>query len=193
MKPDTISLFSPRGGKIIILLMALAFGGGYSTSVLFQQRLVDFRSTIPQTSGEVARKAGGTITPTPVPTGDPHGEFIYDNMLIRVNEARLARGLNQLYTDDYLSSIAQKDLKNNCPVVSHENFRENSNNGSFKDYDSVAENLSSGLVTPKDTVDRLLTSPTHADIMIGQSYHWTHIGIGIVTSPVNCVSLIFGR
>lgn len=129
-------------------------------------------------------------TPTP---SDPHVLFTYDNLLIRLNEARLAHGLPQLATDNYLSSEAQKDMINNCPNISHDNFRNAVGKGDFKSYTQVAEDLASGDATPLAAVTGLLNSPTHADIMVGSTYNWTVVGIGVSTTPTNCVSFIFGK
>ncbi len=132
-------------------------------------------------------------TPAPTPTLDPHAAFAYDNMLIRVNEARLAHGLNQLIDDQYLSKQAQVDLMGNCPITSHDNFRKGLASGYFRNYTLVSEDLQSGSLTPLAAVNDLLASPTHADAMVGTSHSWTHVGIGIATSPMNCVSIIFAK
>jgi uncharacterized protein YkwD len=152
--------------------------------------------------GELGHSPAPKATPAvtvqaaqPVPTAapDPHGLFTYDNVLIRVNEARLRAGLPQLYDDQYLSSEAQKDVSQNCPVKSHDYFRKEAAAGDFSKYVQVAEDLASGDLTPTQSVSGLLESPTHADIMVGKENGWTRLGIGIETSPVNCVSLIFGK
>lgn len=134
-------------------------------------------------------------TPTPSPTAnpDPHSEFTYDNLLIRLNEARLAHGLPQLGTDSYLSSEAQKDLIGDCPATGHENFRNEFDKGAFKNYSQVAEAVDSGDVTPLAAIGSLLASPTHADAIIGTTDHWDRVGIGVLTSPANCVSFILGK
>lgn len=162
---------------VVGILSIILFGGGFYT-------------------GYSTHKPSAVLIPqgTPIVTPhDDHPEFNRDNMLIRVNEARLAHGLNQLFDDRYLATQAQKDLVNNCPVTNHTNFGSLFNKGIFKDYSQVAETLNSGEMTPQAAIQAFLDSPTHADILIGQSWDWKYVGIGIVNVPYNCVSLIFGK
>jgi uncharacterized protein YkwD len=124
---------------------------------------------------------------------DSHSEFTFDNVLIRLNEARLAAGLPQLATDSYLSGKAQEDLRGNCPVKNHNSLREKYDRGEFRGYRLVAEDLTSGAGGPQEAINDLLRSPTHADAMVGESWGWRVVGIGILTEPTNCVSLIIGK
>lgn len=158
----------------VIGLMVLAFISGYTLRI---------------TSEDEPRVA--VATPTPTPTPDQYPEFTFDNMLLRMNEARLAANLEQVATDSYLTKYALEDLKNNCPISSHSNFRLWGDLGAFTRYIEVGEVLVSNIDTPQEAMDSFLKSPTHKDTILDPSY--TRVGIGIVTSPVNCVSMIFGR
>ena len=132
---------------------------------------------------------------TPAPTPDPHALFTHDNVLIRLNEARLAVGLPMLGDDPYLDDQAQGDLKDNCPISDtnpHTNFSYKNRAGAFKGYYQAGEDLaSSGSWTPQQAISGLLTSPTHAAMI--NNAEWNVVGIGVSTDPVDCVSLIFGK
>lgn len=129
----------------------------------------------------------------PVATPDARGDWTFDNLLIRLNEARLANGERQLGTDNYLSKYAQQDLDNNCPVTSHSNLRSLADTGVFKNYSGVAEDLGNvaSYATPEIMISTFLASPTHKDILLDSSY--TRVGIGVVDSPTHCVSFIFAK
>lgn len=133
-------------------------------------------------------------TPYPTPSGSEyHTDFTFDNVAIRINEVRLSRGLPQLMTDEYLSKEAQGELIENCPVSSHDNFRENVKSGTFKNYQQVGEVLASQEnMTPLQAVTNFMDSPTHADLIIG-NYGWTMMGIGYTDSPIRCLAVIFGK
>lgn len=132
----------------------------------------------------------------PKETPDPLADFTYSDLLVRMNDTRLAHGLDQIGTDSYLSLEAQKDLAGNCPVNSHDNFEKEFNSGKFTFYKGVAEILTSSAsdtTTPLDALNALLSSPAHADILTNPRYNFKRVGIGVVTSPVNCVSFIFSQ
>lgn len=162
--------------------------GTFVTGLALGLAIGNIRSDVPKVAAPV-------VFPTAAPTAspDPHAAFTLDNVLVRLNEARLAHGLPQLRTDSYLASEARKDLAGNCPVTGHDTFRSNFDKGEFKNYAGVAEDLISGNDTPLGAINGLLGSPTHADIMVGPSYGWTIVGVAVITTPVNCVSLIFGK
>lgn len=163
-----------------IIIFASGFASGYLVKAAAPNDAVTIESTV------------GTATPEATVTPDDHAAFTRDNVLIRMNEARLVRGLPQLSTDIYLEDEAAKDLKNNCPVTSHDNFENNQNDFRYL-YHQVAEILNSGEDTPLEAINSFLASPTHADLMVGTSHNWKEVGISVVTTPVNCVSIIFGK
>lgn len=136
---------------------------------------------------------GQPHTSAPKQAPDQYAAFTYDDMLVRLNDTRLQYGLKQLEDDPYLSARAQQDLQNNCPVTSHDSFRKQYEAGNFKNYNQTSEELQSGAQTPLEAINAILDSPAHRDGLIGQSWGWTKVGIGIVTSPVNCVSIILGK
>lgn len=145
----------------------------------------------PVTPDPVVTQSGGS-TQTVQATPDLYADFTFDNLLVRVNEARLSADLPQLATDSYLARQAEDDLEGNCPVTGHGKFRDKYDQGVFKNYKQVAEVLHSGpRETPKQAIDAFLNSPTHKDILLTESF--TRVGIGFKKGLNNCVSFILGK
>ena len=117
--------------------------------------------------------------------------FTFDNLLIRLNEARLEAGLKRLTTDSFLSKEADDDLVDNCPVTGHERFRAKVDRGVFRAYRQVGEVLSGGARTPQQAIEGLLASPTHKDAILDPSF--ARVGIGLRAGSVNCVAFIIAR
>lgn len=131
------------------------------------------------------------LTATAFQPADDRSAWTNDNLLIRFNEARLAAGLKQLSIDQNLAKYAQADLQGNCPNISHDPFRKLTLTTAFNRYIQVDELLSAGYDTPKLAVAGLLASPTHRDGVLDPSLKY--IGIGLLSTPANCVSFIIGK
>lgn len=181
MKSRTFT-FDKVGKKIVSKLPSFIVGVviGFGGSLLIPRSI--------QTSMPLASPIA-QLSPTVSP--DNHADYTLDNLVIRLNEARISAGLTQLKTDSYLSVYAQQDLVDNCPVVSHDNFRTLYDKGIFKKYNQVGEVLASGQITPQQSVQAFLDSPTHKDVILSPSF--TNVGIGLVAGKVNCVSFIVGN
>jgi uncharacterized protein YkwD len=133
----------------------------------------------------------GTVSLPTSEQKDERAAFTVDNLLIRLNEARLEAGLAQLSKDTYLSQKSLEILEDNCPVTSHKNFDTLYDRGEFKKYSRIGNILNSNVATPKQSVEEFLKSPTHKDILLTKDAEF--IGIGVRTSPVNCVSVLITR
>lgn len=133
-------------------------------------------------------------TPVGYTSSDSSEDFTYQNILTRLNEARLAHGREQLATDTYLTQQAQEMLVGNCPVTTDKLFEEKNDKNEFANYDKVGLLSNSGDGgTPLQFIDWALSTPTNADIAVGSSLNWKWVGIGVTTTPTHCAALIFGR
>lgn len=161
-----------------VVLTGVAFAGGYYS-----------KQTPPPV--EVIKTVTVTALPiVPTPTPDNHAQMTVDNLMIRFNEVRLANGLKQAISTEKLNTVAQGSAQDLCKVgqISHEYVRKYNDAHNVTYGEIVAYNY----ITPLDTVNGWLNSPTHKSILLDAKVKW--IGLGITPTGVNniknCVSII---
>lgn len=116
-------------------------------------------------------------------TTDDSGTLMFESELIRrVNDYRVARGLNALVDSPSLRAAARAHSKH---MVLHRFFSHASPEGYSPGdrltllgipWTSVGENIAAGYATPQAVFDAWLASPGHRENI--ESEQWTHAGVG---------------
>ena len=104
-----------------------------------------------------------------------------EQVIVLVNEARIAEGLNPVYAVPYLCELSEIRAEECVYNFSHSRI----NGDSFVsiiDYDlapwmSAAENIASGMNTPEATFEQWRNSPSHWSAIMNPEY--THMGVGV--------------
>ncbi len=119
----------------------------------------------------------------------PINQFrLSDDLLERVNRARVAEGLMPLITDQSLTDVAADYA---CQMIEDEFFSHHSPKSKLGPgerltragyiYFTMGENLATGQDSSEDVFDDWMTSPEHRDNIL--SSQWREIGIAVRTTP----------
>ncbi|MEG0473301.1 MAG: S-layer homology domain-containing protein [Solibacillus sp.] len=165
IKGITKKEFSPRTNVTRAQLASLTVRGIYFTEQLRNYHLVyDY------------------LAKDYIPTTSVHKNWS-NQVVKRVNEIRVSKGLNSLTQDPALSQLAiikaQDMIKRDYFDHTSPFYGDPWDMATLFDYEYVSfgENLARNFKTPEDTVDAWLASPTHRENLLNA--HYTTTGIGV--------------
>ncbi|MDD6279350.1 MAG: CAP domain-containing protein [Ruminococcus sp.] len=116
---------------------------------------------------------------------EPDFAALCDEIVMYVNEAREANGLQPLYAVPVLNCAGQVRSEESVVLFSHDRP-----DGTFFNtildefnisYGNAAENIAAGSSTPEETFNQWKNSPNHWGSIINPTY--THMGVGVVYDP----------
>ncbi len=116
---------------------------------------------------------------------EPDLKELAEQIIVLVNEARVAEGLNPVYAVPYLCDMSCVRARECISKFSHER-PDGSSFIDIVDYSLVpwaltAENIAAGMSTPEDTFNQWKNSPKHWAAIMNPDY--THIGVGVAYEP----------